>query len=483
MGWPRATAPAWPVHTGVLGLSAAVVTSYALAGPGARTVIFALVTTVPVIVYLLALSARHLTDRLPWLIATTGMALLTLATLRWPDWISGHHLGRAEGGVADLAIAFAHLLFLIGTGIGLRRHGRKDAGGLIDAALIGLCAAGPLWEWLIRPNVVPDATLLGKTLLLSDLLLLSAVVGCLIRIGVTAPKSRGPVAYLMAAGILTMTAELVAVLTVHGSSVWAAQLMMLAYLCVAAGPALPSGPHITQPEPGPAGVKHPPLGWLGAGLCANPLIAAVQAAQGDSPASVVLPVSTMLVVPVVVLRLRLLSAQRARAERTLAYQAHHDGLTGLYNRRHIVDRIDGELGSLEDGRLAEATLLLCDLDGFKPVNDRMGHQAGDIVLQEVARRLTAAVREQDLVGRIGGDEFLILLRGEYPGGGATVADRITASLGAPIEVAGTPVHIGVSIGTAVARAGAAVDREALIARADAAMYEVKAQRRLTATAP
>ncbi|MBO3738855.1 GGDEF domain-containing protein [Actinoplanes flavus] len=481
MAWPRATAPAWPVHAGVLGLSAAAVASYALTGPGSRTVIFALVTAAPIITYLAAIAARHLTDRLPWLIATAGMAMLTLGTLCWPDWIPGHHLGRAEGGGTDLVMAGAHVLFLAGTAIGLRRHGRKDPGGLIDAALIGLCAAGPLGAWLIRPGLVPDATPLGKMLLLSDLLLLSAVIGCLLRIGVTAPKSRGPIAYLMAAGILTLLCDVVAVLTVHGSHVPTAQLMMVAYLCVAAGPVLPTGPHVTRPAPGPATVRHPPLGWLGAALCANPAVAAVQAVQSDGPASVVLPATTILVVPVVVLRLRLLSAQRARAERTLAHQAHHDDLTGLYNRRHTVDRIDEELRALDDGPLAEVTLLLCDLDGFKPVNDRMGHQAGDTVLQEVARRLTAAVREQDLVGRIGGDEFLILLRGEHPGGGTTVADRIVESLRAPILVGGTPVRIGVSIGTAVARAGAVVDRETLIARADAAMYEVKAQRRLTAT--
>ncbi|MEV0900297.1 GGDEF domain-containing protein [Actinoplanes sp. NPDC049802] len=178
-----------------------------------------------------------------------------------------------------------------------------------------------------------------------------------------------------------------------------------------------------------------------------------------------------------VLRLRLLSAQRARAERTLAYQAHHDELTGLYNRRHIVARIDEEMRVLDSGRLAEVTLMLCDLDGFKPVNDRMGHQAGDMVLQEVARRLTAAVREQDLVGRLGGDEFVLLLRGEYPAGGVPIADRITESLRAPIDVAGTDVHIGASVGTAVARAGAGLDRETLIAQADAAMYAVKARRR------
>ncbi|MDI6102258.1 GGDEF domain-containing protein [Actinoplanes sp. NEAU-A12] len=474
MGWPRATAPAWPVHAVLVGLALAAGTAYALAGPELRIVVFTAVTTVPVITYLLALGAGHLTDRLPWLAAVAGLGFLSLGQVLWPNWIPDHHLGRAEGAPTDLVMASAHLLFLVGTATALRRHGRKDPGGLIDAALFGLCAAGPLWVWLIGPNLGPEATPLGETLVLSDVLVLSAVLGCVIRIGTTARKARGPLAYLMLSGALTLACDVVSVLTVHGSSVWTAQMMMLAYLTLAAAPVLPSAPWVTQPVPGKVIARHPPLGWLAAALCANPLIAAIQAAQGDRPASVVLPVSTMLVIPVVLLRLHLLSSQRARAERTLVHQAHHDELTGLFNRRHIVTQIDEAMLALDRGELTEVTLLLCDLDGFKPVNDRYGHQAGDLVLQTVAHRLTGAVRPQDAVGRLGGDEFVVLLRGEHTRDGQPVADRINELLRAPIEVAGDTVRIGASIGTATAWPGDGADRENLIARADAAMYAVKA---------
>ncbi|KHD73303.1 hypothetical protein MB27_35800 [Actinoplanes utahensis] len=462
------------MHAAFAGLSAAAVTAYALAGPDLRIVVFTAATTVPIITFLLALGAGHLTDRLPWLAATAGLGFLSLGQVLWPDWIPGHHLGRAEGSTTDLVMASAHLLFLIGTASALRRHGRKDPGGLIDAALFGLCAAGPLWEWLIGPNLGPDATPFGEALVLADVLVLSAVLGCVIRIGVTARRARGPLAYLLLAGLLTLACDVVSVLTVHGTSVWTAQMMMLAYLTLAAGPVLPSAPLVTRPESGRSTAEHPPLGWLGAALCANPVIAAVQAVQGNRPASVVLPISTMIVIPVVLLRLRLLSAQRDRAERTLAHQAHHDELTGLYNRRHIVTRIDEAVHALEQRELAEVTLLLCDLNGFKPVNDRLGHQAGDLVLQAVARRLTATVREDDLVGRLGGDEFVVLLRGAHPAGGDGVAARIAEALREPIEVAGTTVRIGASIGTARAWPGAGLGRDELIGRADAAMYVAKA---------
>ncbi|PWK28391.1 GGDEF domain-containing protein [Actinoplanes xinjiangensis] len=470
MGWPRATAPAWPVHAGLLLLAVTTVGGYALADPELRNVIFALVTAVPIVTYLLALGAGHLTDRGPWLAAVAGLGFLTLGTVMWPDWIPGHHFGRAEGSVTDLVMASAHLLFLVGTATALRRHGRTDPGGLIDAALFGLCAAGPLWEWLIGPHLGSHATALGKALLFSDVLVLAAVLGCLIRIGITAHGARGPLGYLVLTASLTLANDVVAVLTIDGSAVWTAQIMMLAYLTLAVGPILPTARGVTEPAPGPAVTRHPPLGLLGAALCANPLIAVVQAVRADGPASVVLPVATMLVVPMVVLRLRLLSSQRARAERTLAHQAHHDELTGLYNRRHIVTKIDEAMDALDRGEISEVTLLLCDLDGFKPVNDRYGHQAGDAVLQAVARRLSAVAGPHDAVGRLGGDEFMILQCGGEP-----VADRITAALCEPIPITGGTVRIGASVGTATAWPGDGADRESLIARADAAMYAVKAR--------
>ncbi|MEU8661090.1 GGDEF domain-containing protein [Actinoplanes philippinensis] len=467
MRWPRTTAPAWPVHVGVLGLSVMACTAYTMASPEWRNVVFALVTTVPIITFLLALGAGHLTDRGPWLAAVAGLGFLSVGTVTWPDWIPDHHFGSAEGSTTELVMASAHLLFLVGTSSALRRHGRTDPGGLIDAALFGLCAAGPLWEGSIGPYLDPAAPPLGKALLLSDVLVLAAVLGCLVRIGVTARGARAPVGYLVLTAVLTLANDVVAV---HADPVWTAQVMMLAYLTLAAAPALPTAPGVTEPGPAPAEVRHPPLRLLGAALCVNPLIAAIQAIRADGPASAVLPIATIIVVPLVVLRLRLLSMQRAAAERTLAHQAHHDDLTGLYNRRHIVARIDEAMRALDRGELAEVTVMLCDLDGFKPVNDRYGHQAGDLVLQAVALRLSAAVGRNGAVGRLGGDEFVIVQCGGEP-----LADRIAALVREPIEVSGGTVRIGASIGAATARVGDGADRESLIARADAAMYAVKAR--------
>jgi diguanylate cyclase (GGDEF)-like protein len=476
MGWPRTTAPAWPVYAGLAGVSVAAALAYVVADPQVRPVIYSLATAVPVSAFLAALVARHLTDRVPWATATVGLVLLAGAMVVWPDWITGHSFGRAEVPPATLVIATAHLMFFLGAGGALRRHARSDPGGIVDAALFGICSAGPIWAWGIAPNLAEGSTPLGQMLVLCDIMVMAGVLGCLVRIGLTARKASAPIGLFVLTCLLTLAADVVAVLTVHGSAIWTVELMMPAYLCMAAAAVHPAAPFITIPVSlGKEGTGEPPLLWTGAALCANPLIASVQALRGEmSAAGLLLPIGSLLVVPLVMLRLRQLSAQRARAERTLAHHAHHDELTGLHNRRHITAEIDQALAALRDGTLDEITVLLCDLDGFKPINDRFGHQAGDAVLKTVAARLTAGAGPADTVGRIGGDEFLILRRGTCADG---FAGQVAKLLRQPIQLGGTTVEVGVSIGAAQARRGADIDRDTLIGLADTEMYAVKADHR------
>jgi diguanylate cyclase (GGDEF)-like protein len=474
MRWPRATAPAWPVHVGFTAVALLFGIAYAVAGPAARTVIFAVASTLPIMTCTAALWARHLADRWPWITATAGLIVLAMSMAYWPTWITEHHFGRSEGRPVDLVIATAHGLLLVGTAWALRRHGEGDSGGMLDAALLGLCTAAPLWTGLIAPRLSADATLLGEGLLLVDLMLLCGVMSCLVRIGVRARKSRGPVGYLLFSTTLTLAGEVCAVLTVQGTATWTSELMMGAYLAIGAAVLLPAAPQITFPS---GRVKpatgEPPLGWIGAALCTNPLMAAVQTIRDDG-ASLLLAVGSMLIVPLVLLRLQLLSAQRRRAERELAYHAHHDELTGLFNRRHITAHLDTALAELHHGDLEQISVLLCDLDGFKPINDRYGHRAGDTVLRAIGGRLAGAVRGTDVVGRIGGDEFLILLK-DKGADGAT--ERIIELMRQPIQFDGSTVQVGVSIGTATAYRGADLDRDALIHLADTGMYATKAARR------
>jgi diguanylate cyclase (GGDEF)-like protein len=124
-------------------------------------------------------------------------------------------------------------------------------------------------------------------------------------------------------------------------------------------------------------------------------------------------------------------------------------------------------------------VLFCDLDGFKPVNDRLGHGGGDAVLAEVARRLQAAVRATDFVARLGGDEFVVRCEGTGAGPQAVadLVERLHEHVEAPIEVDGDKATVGVSIGVAAAAPGEACDADELLLRADEAMYQAKAAAR------
>jgi diguanylate cyclase (GGDEF)-like protein len=476
MRWPRAAAPAWPVHAVTAAVVIGVALAYAVGGPDGRAVTYTIVSVLPIVTFLAALASGHLPDRRPWLIAVAGLVLLLAGQLIWPGWMNQPHLGRAEGSTLDLMQSAAHTFFLFGMAVAVRRRAGADPGGIIDAALFGLCAGGPLWAWVIQPYLPPQAPPAGQALLLADLLVLAGVIGCVVRIGMMARPGRGTLGYLLITGVLTMVATVTGTLASGPGTAWSSLIMLLAYVTLAAAPLLPDAPAITSPLPrsGPAGRQR--LGWLAVALSANPLIAAVQVLRGTESASLLLPVGSLMVVPLVLLRIRHLSAQRDRAEQTLAYHATHDELTGLYNRRHIAAEIDRALAEVDRGALDEVTILLCDLDGFKPVNDRYGHPAGDAVLKEVGHRLTGAVRREDLVGRLGGDEFLILCRGALGPEAAALTARITEAVRAPFTLPAGAVSVGVTTGMAQARPGGTADRDVLIGLADAAMYAGKAAR-------
>ncbi|GAA0585569.1 hypothetical protein GCM10010172_83450 [Paractinoplanes ferrugineus] len=460
------------MHAGVLVATVTASAAYTVASPALRVVIFAMVTLVPVATFAGALASGHLRERRPWTVAAAGLLLLAGCMAFWSDWVPGHHFGRAEGRPADFGIATAHLLFLAGAALLLRRRGVGDVAGLLDAALFGVCVAGPTWAWLIAPRLTGSATTTGEMLALSDIAVLAAVLACLYRISRRAAEGRGPIRYLMICCAATLGSHISGTLTARtGSAVPTAILLMMAYLTIAAAPLLADAPRLTDPDRQTADASsRPPLLWIGAALCANPLIAMIQGVRHDAVAGVVLPVCSMLAVPLVLLRLRQMSLLRSRAERTLAHHALHDELTGLANRRHITAEIDRALTDLERGGLDEVTVILLDLDGFKPINDRYGHQAGDLVLRTVAERLTGAAGPADLVGRIGGDEFVVLCRGHAAAG-------LTALVGHPIELGVASVRVGVSAGAASAVRGGHFDRDTLIGLADAAMYAEKAAHR------
>jgi diguanylate cyclase (GGDEF)-like protein/PAS domain S-box-containing protein len=160
------------------------------------------------------------------------------------------------------------------------------------------------------------------------------------------------------------------------------------------------------------------------------------------------------------------------AQDRLAHLADHDDLTGLANRRSFREHVNAALARSERAGTVIA-VVFCDLDGFKQINDHAGHDVGDVVLADVARRLAAAIRVGDVAARIGGDEFVVLCE---PVGSLAealaVADRLSAAARISVPAGTEVVDLGVSIGVALSRPGMTAD--ALVAEADSAMYRAKA---------
>ncbi|WP_433826676.1 diguanylate cyclase domain-containing protein [Actinoplanes sp. CA-015351] len=167
----------------------------------------------------------------------------------------------------------------------------------------------------------------------------------------------------------------------------------------------------------------------------------------------------------VVINARDISENRAFQER-LTHEAQHDPLTGLPNRRRMQDVLDSSLAS------TPVAVLFVDLDGFKPVNDVHGHEVGDELLRQVSDRLTACVRETDVLARVGGDEFVVLMPGVLSEkDAATMSGRIRYVLELPFRIGGQEILIGASIG--VHLAPAAENPDAALRAADHAMYAIK----------
>jgi diguanylate cyclase (GGDEF)-like protein/PAS domain S-box-containing protein len=163
---------------------------------------------------------------------------------------------------------------------------------------------------------------------------------------------------------------------------------------------------------------------------------------------------------------------RKALEAELLHRAHHDPLTGLANRSLLAQRIDDALVR----QVRPSCLLFVDLDGFKAVNDRHGHAIGDQLLQQLARRLTALLRPQDVCARLGGDEFVVLCVDTEPHQAEAIAERLRAAVAVPFTIEGRAITITAAVGVSASDVTNAIDPAHLLRQADERMYEAKRRR-------
>jgi diguanylate cyclase (GGDEF)-like protein len=166
-----------------------------------------------------------------------------------------------------------------------------------------------------------------------------------------------------------------------------------------------------------------------------------------------------------------LAIERCEMAEQMAYQASHDGLTGLANRTMFMERLEEALQHVGRRRSSLAVLFI-DLDRFKLVNDRADHSAGDLVLNEMANRLTAMTRGVDLVARFGGDEFVAFAEVDHERDALDMAERIRAGLSEPVAMGNGQLVVTASVGIVITADGS-TSPAALLRDADNAMYEAK----------
>jgi diguanylate cyclase (GGDEF)-like protein len=460
----------------------ALVAGYLATPVDDRVIPFLLVTlgAIPAV----AIGARRSPSsaRLPWWLLLSALVLFNIGNVAWIVLVYVQHRPTGDGTVADLFFNVANVLMLAGAMIVVVRRGRRDSGGVIDAAITALALGGLVWDAVLLPYLGEiGAPMSRQAALFVDVFVMMGALGALIRVTLVAAERIPAMRMLVAGMALGLVANVLVTLFTDPVTMvrpdWTNLPFLVAYGMLGCAALHPSSALITRagaaPEDDLSGGR---LAFLGVMLALIPLVGGGRVILGRPTDGILVAIGSAGVIPLVMIRIARLSRQRKRAEHALRRMATVDSLTGLPNRAACLDWLSEALAVRAAGvPPLGLAVLFCDLDGFKPVNDRLGHAAGDELLIEVADRLHGCLREADLVSRFGGDEFVIMCRDtEIRVAVAAVSARIRAVVAEPLAVGGEEVRIGLSVGVAYADDFADVDE--LLGRADTAMYSAKASK-------
>jgi len=410
-------------------------------------------------------------DRLIWTSLGTGMLFWALGSIYWSVFVKGLEAPPYPSGADALYLSFYPAAYVALISLARPRLRAIGPSVWLDG-LIGVLAVSAIGTALLVPSMVAGtggATAVVATNLaypLCDLLLIAFVVGSF----ALSSWRPGRAWALIGSGLIVFAVadsvylyQVASDAFVEGTwldAIWPAGMVLLA---IAAG---------QRPQ---RATTHAAQTWP---VLALPLLFSFASlgvlVYGNL--SDVNDVSLILAAGAVVaafVRL-VLSFGEVRALSETRRQATTDELTGLPNRRLLYDRLQAQLrcASAESTPL---TLLIADLDGFKELNDTLGHHAGDLLLKQVGPRMLDVLRAGDTLARLGGDEFAVILPGLDADGAVSVVERIQAAIGAAFTICDLKIHIEVSIGAACSPDHASHTEE-LIQRADVAMYQAKQSR-------
>jgi diguanylate cyclase len=370
------------------------------------------------------------------------------------------------------AYLFTGLAFV---GMLRRRRAADDDPARVDALLVGAAVAFMLWTFLIESVIVGDSGSMLQTanafFPVIDAVLIVLVVQLLL-----AGSARQPALWLLvvAAGSLfvgdmlfTVRDGQLADIPIHALDT----IFMVTFMLIGGSALHPSMRTLTEPQQVVVKDLSKARTSAIALLVVVPVVITTLRPASTTLGGIVRTALCVLLIIAVLARVVRSNNSRAQAEQVTRRRATHDALTELPNRELLSETIAGWGARAEDDH-QEISLLFIDLDRFKMVNDHWGHQVGDELLCEVAGRLSAQIRAEDLVCRIGGDEFVIALASpSHSRLAESLADRVLEEFERPFALSVGDVIVSASIGLAKAAAGA--EALELIRDADTAMYKAK----------
>jgi diguanylate cyclase (GGDEF)-like protein len=387
-----------------------------------------------------------------------------------PDWLTL---------LPDLLTVPAYLLVgLCFMGMLRQRRADEDDSARIDALLMGLGVSFLAWTFLIAPNLATDLSgsqLVNALFPVFDVIILVLAARLVLSRGVRQPSLWMMVlacAALFTGDLLYCLRE---ALGVDVGQQWIDTFLLLMFVLLTAGALHPSMRTLTEPQQGVTrDLSRSRTALIGA-MVIFPVGLTALMPPVSTLGNVIRAVLCLSLVLTVLYRVIRSNNSRARAERISRRRITHDTLTDLPNRELLTETVTRWAGRATDERL-EISLLFLDLDRFKMINDNWGHRVGDELLRAVADRLTQQVRTDDLVSRIGGDEFVVALAGPPSERlGEQLAERLIAEFNRPFSLSIGDVVTSVSIG--VAKSTGDVHALDLIRDADTSMYKAKSNGR------
>lgn len=484
---PRAASPS-AVDVRFVLLAAAVVLVHAAGVEPLRDPLMLVASAGVTLRVSVMLLRRQLAVPRPWWWVAAGLALLTANNAVWFVQVDLGGAQTATGPVPLLALPLGYVCLLVGSVVLIVPTARRDFGGVLDAALIAVGGAIVLWTlWLFPALEAREVSTAVRAYDLLVILVVSGITGAVIRAIASARAARTSLAYVLVAVLCTLAGNAAGVVTADPTgrtAEWLGILWVLGYIALGSAAAHPSSAALATPgRPWEGRLTTRRLVYLGLALAVNPLVAAGRELAGGEADWLLLSLGSLVLVPLVLLRVWQLARLHADAERRLAHLADHDPLTGLPNRRALERHLERLVGRVGTGVAPGAVVVFVDLDDFKTVNDTHGHGVGDALLAEVGARLRRCVRDdgRDLVARFAGDEFVLVLEGEPDGLAATAADRVRTALSGTVGVDGRTLGLGGSVGVATLDRGATETADGLLRAADARMYERKRERRAAGT--